>query len=54
MALPYITLPEIHGISKGLDPNIQPGKQVMKPSVSKTNEISNVKPRRGQGRAGIK
>ena len=45
-------LPEIHGIGKGLDPNIQPERQVIKPlSVTKVKEISKIKPRIGQGRA---
>ena len=26
-----IKLPEVHGIGKGLDPNIQPEKQIIKP-----------------------
>ena len=47
-------LPEVHGNSKGLDSNIQTEKQVMKSSVSKTNKILHIKPRIGQGRAGIK
>ena len=29
-----ITLPEIHGVDKGIDPNILPEKQVIKPTVS--------------------
>ena len=43
-----IKLPEVHGISKSLDPNLQPEKQVAKPLFKKT---SLVKPRIGQGRA---
>ena len=44
-----IKLPEIHGVSKSLDPNKQPEKQVTKPLI---NEISQIKPRIGQGGAG--
>ena len=29
-----IKLPEVHGISKGIDSNVQPEKQVIKPIVS--------------------
>ena len=44
-------LPEVHGRGKGLDPNIQPEKQVIKPVVNmKIKEISQIKPRLGQGR----
>ena len=39
-----IKLPEVHGVSKSLNPNIQPEKQVMKPLVSKVNENSQIKP----------
>ena len=42
-------LPEVHGISKSLDPNIQPDKQAVKPLFKET---SLVKPRIGQTRAG--
>ena len=42
-----INLPEVHGGSKSLDPNIQTEKKVTKPLVK---EISQVKPRIGQGR----
>ena len=44
-----IKLPEVHGVSKGLDPNIQPEKQVSKPLVK---EISQIKPWIGKGRVG--
>ena len=40
---------EVHGVSKSLDPKIQPEKQVAKPLFKET---SLVKPRIGQGRAG--
>ena len=49
-----IKIPEVHGVSKALDANIQLGKHVIDPSVSKVNEISQIKPRTGQGRAGLK
>ena len=44
-----ITLPEFHGISKSLDPNIQAGKQVAGPLFKETSQVE---PRKGQGRAG--
>ena len=51
-----IKLPEVHGIGKGLDPNIQPGKtQVIKPIEGiKMKEMPHTKPRLGQGRAGLR
>ena len=45
-----IKLPEVHGVSKNLDPNIQPEKQTIR--CLKGNEISNEKQGIGQGRAG--
>ena len=48
-----IKLPEVHGIGKGLDPNVQPEKQGIMPiAVTKTKEESQIIPRLGQGRAG--
>ena len=47
-----IKLPDIHGVSKNLDPNIQPEKQTIRPLIG--NEISQEKARIGQGRAGMK
>ena len=52
-----IRLPEIHGANKGLDPQVQPGKQKTSPmqTINKgtpTHPIS--KPRIGQGRAGLR
>ena len=44
-----IKLPEVHGISKGLDPKIQPEKQIPKPLFKETPQV---KPKIGQGRAG--
>ena len=49
-----IKLPEVHGVSKGLDPNILPEKQVIKPEISKVKETLQIEPRVGQGRAGIR
>ena len=43
-----IKLPEFHGVSKDLDPSIQPEKQITKPL--KGNEFSQEKPRTGQQR----
>ena len=52
-----IRLPEIHGTNKGLDPHVQPGKQMSFPiqTVNKgmpTHPIPN--PRIGQGRGGLR
>ena len=50
-----IGLLEVLCIGKGLDPNIRPEKEVIKPLiVSKVKILSQVKPKPGQGRAGIK
>ena len=50
-----ISLPEVHGIDKGLDLNILPGKQVIKLIViSEVKGTSQIKPRLGQGRAGLR
>ena len=50
-----IKLPEVHGVSKGINPNVKSGKQVIKPiMVTKIKEVSQIKPRFGQGRAGLK
>ena len=49
-----IKLTEGHGLGKGLDPNIQPEKQVLKPlAVKKVKEVSQIKPWLGQGRVGL-
>ena len=45
-----VKLQEVHGVSKGLNPNIQPEKQTIKPS--KIDENSQIRPRIRQGRAG--
>ena len=48
-------MPEVHVIGKGLDPNIKPEKQVMKPiAVTKVKEVFQIKLRLGQGRAGLR
>ena len=47
-----IKLPEVHGVIKNLDPNIQPEKQSTKPI--KGNKLLQEKPRIGQGRAGMR
>ena len=50
-----ITLPEVHGVDRGIDPNIRLEKQVMKPIItSKAKGTSQIRPRLGQGKAGIK
>ena len=50
-----IKLPEVHGIGKSLNPNMQLEKQVVKPiAVTKAKEISQIKPRLGQGRAELR
>ena len=50
-----ICLPEVHDIGKGLDPNIRPEKQAIKPIIaSEAKGVSQIKPRLSQGRAGIK
>ena len=47
-----VKLPEVHGMIKSLDPNIQLEKQNIKPL--KGNKISQERPWRGQGRAGMR
>ena len=48
-------MPEVYAIGKGLDPNIQPEKQVLKPLVvTKAKEVPQIKPRLGQRRAGLR
>ena len=54
-------LPEVHGIGKGIDPNVRPEKQVTQPAVTpqtcilpETKSIPHIKPRICQGRLGIK
>ena len=46
-----IKLPEVHGVSKNLDSNIQPEKQTIRPL--KENKILQEKPRIEQARAGM-
>ena len=48
-------LPEIHGVGKELNLNIQQEKKVMRPiAVTKVKEGSQIKPRLGHGRAGLR
>ena len=50
-----IKLPGVHGVSKRIDPNVQSEKQVIMPiAVTKMKEVSQIKPRLGQGRAGLR
>ena len=50
-----ISLPEVNGIGKGLNPNILPEKQVVKPIItSKATRIPQSKPRLGQGKVGLR
>ena len=50
-----IKLPEVHGIGKGLNPNVQPGKQDLKPlAVIKLKDRSQIKPIVGQRRTGLR
>ena len=50
-----LKLPKVCGIGKGLDPNIQPEKHIMKPiAVTKVRDVPQIKPRLGQGRAGLR
>ena len=53
--------PKVHGVDQGVDPNIKPEKQIIKPLVMsqlhvpiESKDQYHVKPRLGQGRAGIK
>ena len=48
-----LKLPEVHGVSKGLDPNIQLEKNKLL-SPTKGNEISQERPEIGQRRAGMR
>ena len=55
-------LPKVHGIDKGVNPNVRPEKQIIKPVVTpvqshvptKSKDKYHVKPRLGQGKACIK
>ena len=50
-----ITPPEVHGLDKGIDLNVQPEKQLIKPIIaSEAKGIIQNKPRLGQGRASFK
>ena len=49
-----MTLPEEHAVDKGIDPNIPLEKQVIKPILnSKAIGVTQIKPRLGQGTAGV-
>ena len=54
-------LPKVHGVDNGVDPNVRPEKQIVKPLATPHSYVPiesidqyNVKPRLGQGRASIK
>ena len=49
-----IKLPEVHGIDKGVDPNVKSEKQILKPPNSATKPNPENKPRLGQDRAGLR
>ena len=50
-----ISLPEVHGIGKGLDLNVLPEKQVIRPVITtEVKAVSQIKPRLGQDRAGLR
>ena len=49
-----IKLSEVHRVGKSLDPHTQLEKQIIKPIVSKVKEVSQIKPRLGEGRAGFR
>ena len=50
-----ITLPEVHGVDKGIDLNILLEQQVMKPIISsEVKGVTQNKQRLGQGRTDIK
>ena len=50
-----ISLPEVHGVGKGLDLSILSEKQVIKPIItSEVKEVTQMIPTLGQGRASIK
>ena len=40
-----VTLPEVQGVDKGIDPNIPPEKQVIKPISSEVKGLTQSKPR---------
>ena len=54
-------LPKVPGVDKGIDQNVQPEKQIIRPVVTPHSNIStqsrdqfHVKPRLGQDGAGVK
>ena len=46
-----VKLPEVYGVDKGVDPNIKPKRQILKPPNLTTQPNPQGKPRLGQGRA---
>ena len=47
--------PAVYGVDEGIDPNIQPEKQGIKPIIpTEVKSMTQGKPGLGQGRAGIK
>ena len=51
-----VSLPEVHGVQKGTDPQVKPGKQAVKAITLSTEAKTTVcrKPRIGQHRAGLR
>ena len=51
-----VSLPEVHGVQKGIDTHVKLGKQAIKPTTVSTEVKITVcrKPRIGQGRAGLR
>ena len=49
-----IKLPEVHGLDKGVDPNVKPERQILKsPNIATQVNLQN-RPRLGQGRTGLR
>ena len=51
-----IKLPEVHKVDKGINPHVQPEKQILKPIIvsPEVKTLTWKKPRLGQGRAGLR
>ena len=49
-----IKLPEVHRIDKGVDLNVKPEKQILKPPNLATQQNPQNKPRSGQGIVGLR
>ena len=47
-------MPEVHGVDKGVDPNVKPERQILKSPNPTTQSNPHGKPRLGQGRAGLR